>query len=222
MYVIIDWHSIGNLVTEIYQAPMYNTTQSETYEFWRMISKQFAGNNTVAFYEIFNEPTMYKGQLGKMTWTEWKYMVEKMIGIIRFYDTETVPLVAGFDWAYDLSFVRFDPINAANIGYVAHPYSFKRKQPWEPRWEENFAFAAEKYPVIATEIGFGFIHEDRGEVPADRYGERIVEFLEDKGISWMAWIFDPEWEPPMLKDWEYNLTDPGKFFKEKMNANNAQ
>lgn len=28
MYVIIAWHSIGNLETEIFQNPMYNTTLS--------------------------------------------------------------------------------------------------------------------------------------------------------------------------------------------------
>ncbi len=222
LYVIIDWHSIGNLKTELFQAPMYNTTQKETLEFWRMIAKQFAGNNTVAFYEIFNEPTMFNGQLGKVTWSEWKQLVEKIIGVIRYSDTETIPLVAGFDWAYDLSYVKVDPINAINIAYVAHPYSFKRSQPWEPRWEENFAFVAEKYPIIATEIGFGFVQEDRGEVTEDNYGERIVSFLEERGISWMAWVFDPEWEPPMLKDWDYNLTEPGKFFKEKMKANKSQ
>ncbi len=30
LYVIIDRHSIGNLRTEMYQAPMYETTQKET------------------------------------------------------------------------------------------------------------------------------------------------------------------------------------------------
>ena len=33
IYVIIDWHSIGNLKMELFQDPIYNTTQKETYEF---------------------------------------------------------------------------------------------------------------------------------------------------------------------------------------------
>jgi len=57
LYVIIDWHSIGNLEMELFQDPYYNTTKKETYEFWRTIAWHFKGNNTVAFYEIFNEPT---------------------------------------------------------------------------------------------------------------------------------------------------------------------
>jgi aryl-phospho-beta-D-glucosidase BglC (GH1 family) len=38
MYVVIDWHSIGNLGMELFQNPMYNTSKQETYEFWRTIA----------------------------------------------------------------------------------------------------------------------------------------------------------------------------------------
>ncbi|MBD0353328.1 MAG: cellulase family glycosylhydrolase, partial [Flavisolibacter sp.] len=38
MYVIIDWHSIGNLRSDLYQNAMYETTKKETLEFWRTIS----------------------------------------------------------------------------------------------------------------------------------------------------------------------------------------
>jgi hypothetical protein len=37
-------------------------------------------------------------------------------------------------------------------------------------------------------------------------------------MSWTAWVFDPEWGPNMLKSWNYELTDMGKFFKEAMQA----
>ena len=38
MYIMIDWHSIGNLGMELFQNPMYNTTKKETYEFWKTIA----------------------------------------------------------------------------------------------------------------------------------------------------------------------------------------
>jgi endoglucanase len=72
MYVIIDWHSIGNLRTEMYQNDMYETTQKETFEFWRTMAKQYKDNTTVAFFELFNEPTTYNGQLGQCSWLQWK------------------------------------------------------------------------------------------------------------------------------------------------------
>lgn len=112
MYIVIDWHSIGNLGMELFQNPMYNTSKQETYQFWRTIAQHFRGHNTIAFYEIFNEPTIYRGQLGTMSWSEWKQINENIIHLIRSFDTETIPLVAGFDWAYDLTPLHTDPINA--------------------------------------------------------------------------------------------------------------
>lgn len=217
MYVIIDWHTIGNLKMELFQNPMYDTTQRETFEFWRAIARHFAGNNTVAFYELFNEPTLYRGQLGSMSWSEWKELNEDMIRLIRAYDTETIPLVAGLDWAYDLSPVHDDPIEAAGIGYVTHPYSNKRRPPWTPKWEENFGFAADRYPVIATE--FGFMLRKGQEVKEEDYPKAIVTYLEGRGIGWVGWVFDPEWFPRMLESWDtYELTGCGESFKQAMHG----
>ena len=215
MYIIIDWHTIGNLAMELFQDPMYNTTRQETYQFWRIIADHFSGNNTVAFYELFNEPTIYRGELGSMSWSEWKMISERMITLIRAYDRETIPLVAGLDWAYDLSPLRDDPVNAEGICYVTHPYAFKRGQPWEPRWEENFGFAAAMYPVIATEFG---LHTDMSSPDYHDYGNRIIKYLEGRGISWICWIYDPEWWPQLLRSWDYELTEGGEFFKKAMNG----
>ncbi|HVU28675.1 MAG TPA: cellulase family glycosylhydrolase [Verrucomicrobiae bacterium] len=214
IYVDIDWHSIGNLKMELFQDPMYDTTQKETFQFWRTIAQHFHGNSTVAFYELFNEPTLYRRQLGSMSWSDWKKLNEQMINLIRAFDTNTIPLVAGLDWAYDLTPLNIEPINAEGIGYVTHPYPNKRTQPWPPKWEEDFGFAAAKYPMIATEIGFsapkGTLLKD------DDYGPQIINYLEDKGISWTAWCFDPEWGPTLLQSWNYDLTGAGEFFKQAM------
>ena len=217
MYIDIDWHSIGNLEMELFQNPMYNTSRKETYEFWRTISAHFTGNNTVAFYELFNEPTTYRGQLGTVTWHEWKEINENIIHLIRAFDKETIPLVAGFDWAYDLTPLREEPINAAGIAYVTHPYPNKRSQPWEPKWDEDFGFAASQYPVIATELGFSVRNGDPSD-GAEHYGTRITKYLENNGISWLAWVFDPEWGPQLLKSWDFNLTPSGEFFKKAMQS----
>ncbi|HUX84009.1 MAG TPA: cellulase family glycosylhydrolase, partial [Chitinophagaceae bacterium] len=214
MYVDIDWHSIGNLEMELFQDPMYNTTLRETYEFWRSMARHFNGYNTVAFFELFNEPTSYRGQLGNVSWDAWKKINENMIGLIRSYDLQVIPLVAGFDWAYDLTPLREAPIQAENIGYVTHPYPNKRTQPWEPKWEEDFGFAAGTWPVIATEIGFGASQANPAGV--DDYGNRITQYLESRHISWVAWVFDPEWGPPLLKSWNFDLTGAGEFFKSAM------
>jgi aryl-phospho-beta-D-glucosidase BglC (GH1 family) len=183
MYVIIDWHSIGNLKMELFQDPEYITSLAETNNFWLRIAQRFTGNNTVAFYEFFNEPTLFFGRLGRMSWEEWKKINEDLIVLVRSYDKETIPLIAPLDWAYDLTPLWISPIEAEGIAYVTHPYAHKRSQPWEPRWDENFGFAVSTWPVFATEFGFGRDNDD--------YGNRIINYLEDKGISWACWVYDP-------------------------------
>ena len=215
IYIIIDWHSIGNLQSGLFQDPMYNTSMTETNEFWRAISFRYMGNTTVAFYEIFNEPTLFRGFLGNGSWDEWKKINENIISLIRAYDKEKIPLVAGFDWAYDLTPLNYAPINAEGIGYVTHPYPMKRKPPYEMKWEQDYGFAADKYPVIATEIGFG--SEKEYETVGLTYGRTIIPYLEKKGISWLAWVFDPEWGPQLIESWDtYKPTKSGEFFKSAM------
>ena len=217
MYVLIDWHSIGNLKMELFQDTYYETTKKETYDFWRTISNHFEGNNTIVFYEIFNEPTQFFGRLGNMTWSEWKEINEDIINLIRAHDKETIPLVAGMDWAFDLKSIQDEPVNAEEIGYTAHPYPFKRKKPWEPKWDENFGFAKDKYPVVVTE--FGFTMEEIEKEENKGYGEAIIKYLEGKNISWVGWIFDADWNPRMIKSWEnYELTGSGEFFKKALHG----
>jgi hypothetical protein len=220
IYVDIDWHSIGNLKQGLFQDPIYETSLTETFNFWRTIAARYNGNHTVAFFELFNEPTLYRGQLGSMSWDEWRQINEDMISLIRAYDKETIPLVAGFDWAYDLTPLHDNPIRAEHIGYVTHPYPNKRSQPWPPKWEEDFGFASASYPIIATEIGFSNEYGS-GEETA-KYATDITTYLESRGIGWIAWCFDREWGPSMISSWEpFVLTGEGKFFTDAMHKEPA-
>ncbi|MEO7960946.1 MAG: glycoside hydrolase family 5 protein [Ginsengibacter sp.] len=221
LYVIIDWHSIGNLRSAMYQNPMYETTQKETYEFWRTMSQHFKDNNTVACFELFNEPTVQGGQLGILSWKDWKAMNEEMITIIRANGSKAVPLVAGFNWAYDLTPVATDPINAEDIAYVSHPYPMKREKPWEPKWTADWGFAADKYPLILTEIGFCGADDKGAHVPVisdESYGDAITHYAREKGISYTVWVFDPQWAPMLISDWDFTPTRQGRYFKKALQA----
>ena len=68
MHVIIDWHSIGNLKVGKFESDDKNTSMKETLAFWDLISKRYADNPTVAFYEVFNEPARTYQGLGDCTW----------------------------------------------------------------------------------------------------------------------------------------------------------
>ncbi len=216
LYVIIDLHSIGNLRTELYQSANYETTKKETFEFWRTMAKKYKDDATVAFFELFNEPTLYNGKLGTCTWAQWKELNEEVITIIRAQGCNTIPLVAGFNWAYDLSEAAANPINKEAIGYVSHPYPMKRNKPWEAQWTKDWGLMADKYPLILTEIGFCGADDQGAHIPVisdESYGDAITKYCAAKGISFVVWVFDPQWAPRLFEDWNFTPSRQGRYFK---------
>jgi len=228
LYLIVDWHSIGNLGTEMYQHPMYDTTLKETRDFWRQVAFRYKGIATMAVYEIFNEPTRQSGKLGDITWDRWREINEDIISIIYAHDSTVIPLVAGFNWAYDLRAARTRPVRANGIAYAAHPYPMKSKKPIAEKsqdWEEYWGFLANRYPMIATEIGWMRPGLKGAHVPVmddGSYGPAIIDYLDSKQISWTVWCFDPDWPPQMISDWNYTPTEQGKFFQRVMRQHNGQ
>jgi hypothetical protein len=222
LYVIIDWHIIGNLKTEQFMRDIYITTKDETFKFWDLISKKYGDNPTVAFFELYNEPTTINGELGDFSWDELKTLHEKMIKIIRDNNDKTIPLVSGFNWAYDLKPVKNNPVDAENIAYVSHPYPQKVDEPWEEKWTEDWGYVAEKYPLVLTEIGYCLEDEPGAHIPVisdDSYGEAITEYCDKHGISYVVWVFDPDWSPMLFSDWDYTPTTQGKFWKKILQHN---
>lgn len=220
IYVIIDWHSIGNLKNEKFFKPMYKTTMVETEDFWRTMAKHYKDNTTVALFELFNEPTTMGGELGTTTWDEWKEINENLIDVIRENGCTTVPLVAGFNWGYDLTPIKENPINAEGIGYVSHPYPQKREKPWEPKWIEDWGFVAKKYPLILTEMGFCSQDDKGAHIPVisdESYGDAITAYSDKNEISYVVWVFDPKWSPSLFTDWDnYTPTRQGVYFKKAL------
>jgi hypothetical protein len=130
--------------------------------------------------------------------------------------------VAGFNWAYDLAPLADAPVEAEGIAYISHPYPQKREAPWPEKWQADWGFAAEKYPVILTEVGFAVAGERGEHVPVigdEAYGHTLVDFCDQRGISWVVWNFDARWPPLMYTDYEnYTPTRQGIFFREAMLA----
>lgn len=225
LYVILDWHSIGNLRSQLFFLPIYETNLKETYEFWRLVGKKYGDNPTVAFYELYNEPTTFDGQLGLCTWSQWKAINEELITIVRANGGQGIPLVAGFNWAYDLTAACDDPVAADGIGYVSHPYPQKKPTPWEETWTADWGKIKAKYPVILTEIGFAYPEEKGAHVPVisdESYGEAITKYCDERDISYVVWVFDPQWSPSLFSDWKYTPTRQGHYFKEKLKGYSQQ
>jgi len=219
MYVIIDWHTIGNLLTGVYHLPMYLTSRDETFRFWYTIAERYKNNPVVALYELYNEPTNRDGNMGPMPWADYRALIEDLTYMVQKINPRAIVLVAGYNYGYDLAQVRYEPIRAPNVAYVTHPYPQKRRENWETNWQRDWGFVAEKYPMVVTEFGF---MDEKGlgaHVPVigdETYGEAIVAFLEKRGISWTPWVFDALWSPQLIENWDFKPTRQGAFFKAKL------
>ncbi|MES2581676.1 MAG: cellulase family glycosylhydrolase [Pseudomonadota bacterium] len=221
IYLIVDWHSMGNITKELYFHPMYRTSKQETMDFWRTIAARYAGVPTIAVYELFNEPTNHNDRLGTVDWMEWKAFNEELITVIYAHDRNIIPLVAGFNWAYDLSHVAKHPIARPGVAYAIHPYPQKEKAGnMLAQWEKNWGHLANKYPLIASELGWMREGEKGAHIPVinndGSYGPLVRDYFAKKGISFTVWCFDPDWPPQMISDWSYTPTEQGKFFRQVM------
>lgn len=224
MYAIIDFHSIGFPTRDTYKndsdaiyGNKYQTTTTDMKQFWQKISERYRGQKVVAAYELFNEPTISPNggsPGGQSDWLELKNFAEEIITEIRNNDSQTIILVGGLNWAYDLSHVALHPVSGNQIAYAVHPY------PDKTNWDSNFGLISNSYPVIVTEFGYGpaggGYHFDKDNYSGTDYGTDIIDYLDSKAISWIAWSFSASWLPKLLADTNYTPSDSGSFFKEKL------
>jgi endoglucanase len=201
MYVDIDFHAAGWLPTGWAppgQETSYQTSIAEWTNFWKIVSGRYAANDVVAFYEIYAEPAL-PWSLGDVTgpeyWMTWKRAAETLINdTIRPIDAHKTILVGGLMSAYDLEYVRGQPINdsAANVGYSTNPY-----ENWlienHLSWDTAFGDLSRDYAVFSTEYGYHKGYQNLccadSDVGGFPYHMAIVDYLESHHISWTAWGF---------------------------------
>lgn len=205
MYVIIDWHYIGNVATgagsempDIDREP-----KALTLEFWRLIATYFRDAPNVIF-EIFNEPQSIEA-------IDWHKNASDIVQIIREQGAEQMIIVGGIDYGKDLSWVVENPINAENIAYASHIYPSHSSY----SYDDWFGIVAAKYPVLITE--WGFMDENSNEGPSylsgdeESYGNPFLKYLDDRDIGWVACWYDDEWLPPMFTQGWTGYTNYGDF-----------
>ena len=205
LYIIIDWHSIGNVKTGF--APLmpelYSHTYQMTLDFWSQTAAYFKDAPNVLF-EIFNEPQSISS-------SDWHTQAENIISVIRAQGARQPVIVGGIEYARDLSWVLDKPVEDSNLIYAAHIYPVHTQYLW-PRY---FGEVAKQYPVIITE--WGFMDENSQEQApylagdADKYGDPLINYLDSLEIGWVACWYDDEWLPPMFSRGFSQPTRFGEF-----------
>jgi endoglucanase len=228
MYVIIDFHAIGWPPDDWYQAEGgVWTTQQQMKDFWDIISRRYADNDAVTFYELFCEPvneaqsqwykTGYRSTLAD--WMEWKAFMEEMITVVRTNDPDKIILVGGMQYSCDLTHVAEAPIADSNVAYVTHPYA----NCWDISWD-TFGKLSSQYPVFSTEIGYD--PDCNCPDPAINgipYHQAIIDYFEAHQISWIAWVFDEEWCTSLLANIDTYQPSPwGEYVHSRLLELNQQ
>lgn len=183
MYVMLELHGYDENNLGIAQPD-----PSSTPALWADLAKTYGGESHVLF-DIWNEPH-------SVPWSTWKANAEKIISAIRGAGaTETLVVVGGLDWAYDLSPLA-DPQNRLTglgpIIYATHPYPLKKTPPTTAAdWDEKFGRVADQVPVLVGEFGA----DDTQSVPvglgskaaARDWLTALLNYVDGKRLSALAW-----------------------------------
>ena len=128
--------------------------------------------------------------------------------------------MSGWHWTYDLRGFKWNPIERENIAYVAHVYASHNDR---NDWEFSFGFLTESYPIVVTEWGFSSTVDSSIHYYGKReeFGHAFLRYMEEKNMSWVGWCFHPEWQPNMIRNWNFDVTDEGRFIKQVLTPDNT-
>jgi hypothetical protein len=136
-----------------------------------------------------------------VSWSQLKPRFTTMVDAIRAHSPQALIAVPGTQWSRYIYHALTDPIARPNLVYKTHPYDDFATVRTVYRLDE----VAAVYPVVIGEFGF---NGGLGDT------ERLLDFAEEEGISWVAWLFHEVGCPCALADAEtFAPTDYGVIIK---------
>ena len=207
----------GNLQQGIFLFGDTGITVDETRQFWTAVAFRYANDPVVTFYELFNEPAVMEWEGGSWSWTDWRSTADALVTLVRSLSPETIPVLSGFDFAYDYSAGGMQPFASTDIALAVHPYPGRSLPPRAQGWDQAFGYLSDTYPMLFTEVGYDPCDQIVPDVyRADiDYGREILSYAKQKDIGWTAFVFyqAPDWPMPLFSDWQsYAPTTSGTLF----------
>jgi hypothetical protein len=115
-------------------------------------------------FDLYSEPH-------DVSAADWNLWAGRLAHAVRKENPDTLLVVSGVDWGYNLRAVEVD---APGVVYSTHVYPDKGLD-----WERAFGRRAAREPVIIGEWGGG---------DADiEWGSRLLQYADSCGIGWCAW-----------------------------------
>jgi len=205
MYVIIDWHVLGEGDPNIHK--------EDAVAFFDEISAKYADYGNV-IYEICNEPN------GGVSWKDIKKYAQEVIPVIRANDPYGIILVGTPQWSQLIGDAAGDPIrDYDNIMYTLHFYAATHKEDLRGNLEQALK---DGVPVFVSECG---ICDASGSGGIDeKSAQAWVDLMDQYDVSYVAWAVCNKNETAALissscsklSDWsDRELSDTGRWFKKQ-------
>lgn len=201
LYVVIDWHILKD------RDPMWH--KNEAKEFFVEMATLYKDLPNV-IYEIANEPN------GGVTWLgSIKPYADDIVRTIRAIDPTNIIVVGTGTWSQDIHEVIGHTINAANIMYAVHFYAGTHGHYLRQRVADALAKGV---GVFITECGVSQADGNGGVFWNEM--KEWVNFLNNNGVSWIAWsLSDKNESSALLKPGQgnrshgFDFSDGGNLIK---------
>ncbi len=208
LYVILDLHwSAPAAVPAQSQQPMPDSDHSPA--FWRSVASTFRRDGDVAF-DLYNEPFLYSSYLANSTtdaWTCWldgcnlsQYLtggspytkaltwhaagMQALVQAVRSTGARNLILVAGLDWANDLSgwaaHEPSDPIHNLAVSWHSYPGEACSTPTC---WNQNIAPLARMVPVVVGETGDNVCSHAA-------YEPSFLSWADNHNLSYVGWTWN--------------------------------
>lgn len=168
MYVIIDWHVLGE------QNPLNGSEHAAA--FFEKYAAKYAGQGNI-LYEICNEPNNEGG-----SWENITTYSDRIIPIIRQNSPDSVVLVGTPSWSQFVDVAADSPLPYDNIMYSLHFYGATHKQDLRDR----AIYANKKHlPLFVNEFG---LCSCTGNGDIDRYeADEWKKLMDSLNLSYICW-----------------------------------
>ena len=168
MYVIIDWHVLGECDPNVHKA--------DAKAFFEEMSATYAAYDNV-IYEICNEPN------GGTTWSSVKSYAEEIIPVIKANNPDAIIIVGTPTWSQDVDIAANDPITGyTNIMYAVHFYADTHKD----NIRSKVTTALSKgIPVFISE--FGICDASGNGAVNISEANTWMKLIDDNGLSCCIW-----------------------------------
>ncbi|MCQ2571246.1 MAG: glycoside hydrolase family 5 protein [Candidatus Saccharibacteria bacterium] len=194
IYVIIDWHILGDNNPQTYQ--------QQAKEFFAEVSAKYADKPNV-IYEICNEPNG-----NNVTWENNIYPYAKDIVATIREKTDALVIVGSGDWSKELGDVSKKPLEEKNIAYALHFYAGSHNKTLRDKIDD---FREKKLAVFVSECGATDMTGD-GKIYDEAF-MRWVDYMHEKNISWLFWSYSNKkegssiLEPGYVPDFSSGIMD---------------